>query len=48
MIVSLLDLVGIGLLVVAGFVFSPIVGLALAGVGCLAVAYALEPKGARR
>ena len=43
-LVVLLDLAGAVLLVAAAWLLSPIAGLAVAGVACLAIAYFLEPR----
>lgn len=40
----ILDLVGLGLLIWAAFLWTPVIGLAVAGVSALAVANLLEPK----
>lgn len=40
----LLDVLGVVLLIGAAWLFSPILGLAVAGAACLAIAYFVEPR----
>ena len=42
--VLLLDLIGIGLIVYAAWLWSPVIGLAIGGFACLAIANVIEPK----
>jgi len=42
LLTTALELVGIALLVIAAAMVHPALGIAVAGIGCLVVAYALE------
>ncbi len=43
MVMTAIGLLGYGLLIAAAFLVSPILGLAVAGVVCLYIAYANQP-----